>query len=419
MNYNFKSVLFLGIGGVSMHQLAICFKNLGVKVVGYDAKENEYTNKCKQNEILVTNKFDKNFLNVDLCVKTSAIKENDKYVKVLKKLNVPVVDRAEVLGWLSSKFKNVIAVAGTHGKSTTASLIYEILRIAGKNVSCHIGANVLKPKFDIKDDYLVVEACEFNKSFLWLFPTISVVTNVEAEHLDSYGNFFNLKNAFSMFLKRGRKRFVTNEKSTQFLKKIKNVDFVDIEESFNTKLKGEYNLKNISLAVAVARSLKIEECVIKKVVESFNGIPRRYELLGNVNETKIFIDYAHHPTEVNAFSNTFQKEFENCLIVFQPHTYSRTKNLFKEFVLVLSKVENLVIFKEYPAREDKSQGKSALELFNKLEDCDCNVTYAENIKSIAKRIEKYSAVAFVGAGDINLVAKKLLESKQFKDLNKK
>ena len=143
-NLEMGSILFLGIGGVSMHQLALAFKSMGVKVLGYDAKTTEYTRVCERNGIPVTSKYRRDFLNVDLCIKTGAI-ATGKYLEMLNKRGVEIVDRAVALSWLSKKFKCVIAVAGTHGKSTTASLIYEILRDAGKKVSCHIGADVLLP----------------------------------------------------------------------------------------------------------------------------------------------------------------------------------------------------------------------------------------------------------------------------------
>jgi len=405
----YKSALFLGIGGVSMHQLAIALKKIGINVFGYDNQSNEYTKKCEQEGIIVTNRFNKNFLNCDFCVKTGAIK-NSKYLFELKRRGVKIIDRSELLGFLCSKFKTVIAVSGTHGKSTTANLIYEILRIAGEKVSCHIGADVFLSRFNLGDDYLVVEACEFNKSFLSIYPTISVVTNVEADHLESYGNIFNLKNAFSVFLKRGEKRFVFYEESTKFLKQIKNVEFVDNLNLKDIKLKGEHNLKNISLAVAVCRSLNIDEKYIIEVINQFKGVPRRYEFIGNFKNQKIYIDYAHHPTEIDFFVKTFCKENKNSLIVFQPHTFSRTKLLIKDFVRVLSKIENLIIFKEYPARERKEQGYSAKQLFEMVKQVNPNVKYCASLKSVLKNMQNFKQISFVGAGDINQIAKKIIKT---------
>ena len=409
-----NSVLMLGVGGVSMHQLALCFKKCGMVVFGYDAKHSVYTDIIEKENIPFTTHFKRDFLNVDFCVKTAAIKENNKYVIALKKLGVKILDRAEALGEIAKNFGCVIAVAGTHGKSTTSALIYEILREAGKKVSCHIGADVFMPRFEIGDDFLVVEACEYNKSFLALHPNISVVTNVEAEHLDSYKTLFNLRLAFKMFLNRAQTRFVYKEKSTQFLNG-HNVNFVKCEtvEGFakiKPKLKGEYNLKNISLAIAVCKHLNVDEKTIVKVVNSFAGLPRRYDYIGTSLGRKVYIDYAHHPTEVKAFVSTFLKENKGAQIIFQPHTYSRTKMLLKEFLAVLKNVKNLIIYKEYPAREKPNAGMSAHELYLALKPLNENVKYCANFKSVVENLLPYSAIAFVGAGDINLVAQKLVEN---------
>lgn len=411
MKLNFKSVLMLGVGGVSMHQMALAFKSLGIKVYGYDAKESKYTKLCKQNGIEVTKKFKPEFCLVDICVKTAAIKDDNKYIKQLKKLNVKIVDRAKMLAQLCSTFKNVIAVAGTHGKSTTASLIYEILRSSGKKVSCHIGADVFMPKFNLGDDYLVLEACEYNKSFLNFFPNISVVTNVEAEHMDSYSSLFCLKNSFLTFLKRAEKRYVFDCSSTKYLNKYHNINFVkDCNLNIKPKLVGDYNRNNIALAVKVCLDLGVSKSNIIKVVNNFKGVPRRFEHIGNVNKTKIFIDYAHHPSEISEFVKAFSSKFKNCLIVFQPHTYSRTKIFFNNFVNVLSSIGNLIIYKEYPARESSDCGYSAKDLFLAIKNLNGNVEYSANLKKIASKIEFFDAVAFVGAGDINRVAEKIVET---------
>lgn len=146
------SVLMLGVGGISMYQLALAFLSLGYRVYGYDAKVSQYTKTCADHGAIITTRFDKSFLQVDFCVSTGAIKENDKYKKALSKLKIKVYDRAFILGEFAKQFKSVIAVAGTHGKSTTATLIYEILRAANKKASCHIGADVDVPRFNLGDD---------------------------------------------------------------------------------------------------------------------------------------------------------------------------------------------------------------------------------------------------------------------------
>ncbi len=391
-----------------MHQLAIVFKDMGVKVYGYDLHESKYTKLCEDKGIFISHKFSKEICNVDLCIITGAVK-NVKFFNYLKKQNIPILDRSEVLGWLCTKFKQVIAVAGTHGKSTTASLIYEILRSAGKKVSCHIGADLKNARFNLKDDFFVVEACEYNKSFLKLKPIISVVTNVEREHMDCYGTLFNLRSAFLTFLKRGDKRYVYVDKSTKFLKKYNNINFVEnINLPINPQIKGLHNLKNIALAVAVCKDLGVEDSKIINAVNSFSGIPRRYELIGKFDDSKIYIDYAHHPTEVKAFIETFEEEHKNVQIIFQPHTYSRTKTFLKEFVSVLSKVDELIIYKEYSARENVKQGLSAKDLYLKIKKHNHKVKYCDNINSVLKSLKSNCSIAFVGAGDINLVAQQII-----------
>ena len=394
-----------------MHQLAIIMKNMGVKVYGYDLQESKYTQMCEQHGIIVTHKFCKDICNVDLCVKTGAVK-NAKFFDSLKKNNVPILDRAELLGWLCSKFSKVIAVAGTHGKSTTASLIYEILRASGRKVSCHIGADIKHARFNIGDEYLVVEACEYNKSFLKLKQTISVVTNIEREHMDSYGTLFNLRSAFLTFLKRGDKRFVFVEKSTKFLKKYNNINFVEnIDMEINPQIKGEHNLKNIALAAAVCKEIGVEDSLIVKVVNSFAGIPRRYEYIGEYERNKVYIDYAHHPTEVKAFIETFMKYNKKTQIIFQPHTYSRTKTFLKDFVSVFRNIDNLIIYKEYSAREKSEQGMSAKDLYFEIKKQNHYVKFCESKKSLVKMLKKDSAIAFVGAGNINVVAEEIIKVK--------
>lgn len=399
-----KKVLLLGVGGVSVSQLAKVFKSNSCKVFGYDLHLSSTTSNLEQMGIKITNKFNKQFLDVDFCVKTAAIKDDNPYVVALRAQNVPIFDRALVLGELIKTFKCVIAVAGTHGKSTTSALIYEILRESNKKVSCHIGADVFCPRFELGDDFVVVEACEYNKSFLNIFANISVVTNVEPEHMDCYGSFKNLQNAFATFAKRAKSRYAFDCESTQFLQKYKNIKFVPFQH-FESKLKGEYNQNNISVAAAVCKDLGVDDFVIKKVVSSFAGLPRRYEYIGDCGHTKVFIDYAHHPTEVGAFVSTFKQEYPNSLVVFQPHTYSRTKMFLNEFVDVFSNIGDVCIYKEYPAREQKKCGLDAKFLAKMVKQKNEHCQYVSNKNKVLLLAKNYDAVAFVGAGDIVEVAR--------------
>ena len=400
-----KSVLLLGVGGISMYQLALAYLDLGCEVYGYDLKKSKYTELCRERGVHITHRFNKEFLNVDLFVKSGAIKDTNKYVQMLKKMKCKIIDRAQALGEFCSQFKCVIAVAGTHGKSTTATLIYEILRAANKKVSCHIGADVFAPRFSLGDDFLVVEACEFNKSFLHLKPTISVVTNIEAEHMDCYESLFNLRTAFLTFLKRGIKRFVYLDKSTSFLKRTKNIEFVS-----NTLKNLHPKRSSLKLSEKSGHRFTLNQIrKICRIVNNFSGLPRRYEYKGMYNKIKVYIDYAHHPTELKSFISTFFLENPEAYIVFQPHTYSRTKMFLVDFISVLKDVKNLCIYKEYSARERRADGLSAFELYERLKKFNPHVKYCASVKGVMKQIKNVKAVAFVGAGDINLVAQKIVE----------
>ena len=202
-----------------------------------------------------------------------------------------------------------------------------------------------------------------------------------------------------------------SERVKRNLKKYKNISFVK-ECCVNVKprLIGEYNLNNIALAAKVCKDLGIVKNDIVKAVNKFNGVPRRFEHIGDFNKTKIYIDYAHHPSEIEQFVKAFVDKYKNCLIVFQPHTYSRTKTFFEQFINVLNKIDNLVIYKEYAARESADCGYSAKDLYLKLKDIHKNVEYCSNSKKILSKMSNFEAVAFVGAGDINKVAEKIVET---------
>ncbi len=387
-----------------MHKLALFLFSLGYSVSGYDKVESKNTTQLEFAGIKVYYKPNINHLkNVDVVVINGAISETHKELKYAREHNITIIDRAELLYKISCKFKYVIAVSGTHGKTTTANMIYHILRNAGLKVSCHIGAEIENDRLCIDDDYLVVEACEFNRSFLKLKPYIGIVLNVEPEHLDCYKNFNGLKNAFSKFLKQSKNKFVLYSNNTKFLKSRLDCNWISSV--------GNFNKKNKEVAVSVCEFLGIDKVDANNFMQSYSPAKRRQEVIGHINGFSVLLDYAHHPTEVNEFIHWFGT---NNMIIFQPHTYSRTKLLFKEFLNVFKNLDNIIIYKEYPAREKKGDGVTAKQLFKSLKLLNNKALYFKNAFKLKRYIYKFakSKIAFVGAGDIDKVAKFCIKSKK-------
>ena len=301
-------------------------------------------------------------------------------------------------------------------------MIYHILRESGKKVSCHIGAEVEHARLDSNDDYLVLECCEYNRSFLKFSCNIAVVLNIDNDHLDCYGNMYNLRNAFKTFVKRANTRFVFDNESTKCIKnkamRVKPDEVVDLNKFIYNERKfvldnvyGGHNINNATIAIAVCLNLGLSYTKIYKALKTFKSASRRCEVLGRGNNCDIITDYAHHPSEIECLYNALKLKYDNIYLVFQPHTYSRTKILLYEFVKLFSGINHLFIFKEYPAREHKSKGYSAKELCAYLD----NATYIKTYKQIKQLIagqcfEDNSCVAFVGAGDINDVGARLAKA---------
>jgi len=420
----YRHIHFVGIGGVSMYLLAIYCKQCGIDVSGSDIAESKYTRICKSKGIIVTlGHKRKNVHGADLVVHTSAVNDSNIEILEAKKRRIEVIDRAELLYCICKRFKYVIGVAGTHGKTTTCAMIYHILKQSGKDVSCHIGADIEEAQMKPSDEYLVLECCEYNRSFLRLYYNIAVVLNIDNDHLDCYQNMYNLRNAFKTFLKRAKTRFVYDNKSTSCIKvRSKHIKTASVLANnkfmYNGKkyvldnVYGQHNINNATVAIGICQDLGVSYTRIYRALKSFKPAGRRCQLLGRVGNIDIITDYAHHPSEIESFCNGLKSKYTNAYIVFQPHTYSRTKLLIHEFVKLFSGIDNLVIYKEYSARETKSQGFSAKQLAEYLD----NARYIKNYRSVEKWIKNIdlvaekSCVAFVGAGNINEIGVRLIEN---------
>lgn len=415
------SVHFVGIGGVSMHKLALFCLSLGWKVSGSDIRDNKYVEVCRKAKIPVFighNK--KNILSPSFIVKSGGVSLDNVEIDYALSLGIKVYDRAEFLGEITKQFPLVIAIAGSHGKSTTASIVYEILKRANKRVSCHIGADVEGEKINLKDEIFVVEACEYNKSFLRLKIDVGAITNIDLDHLECYGGFSQLKASFLTFLKRAKFRHVIDCETTKFIN-LKNVNRVSCTHLGDNKFLycgGIYNLPNLMgeqyimdacLAIDICHQFNIDYKTIYDTLKSFRPLKRRQEVIGKFNNSEVIIDYAHHPTEIYYLKKTF-KGYKT-LYIFQPHLLSRTKYLKNDFINVFLDTD-VVLYKEYASREKEVAGMTSKELFFQLNKVNKNAFYASSLCELRDLIslKDYEKILFVGAGDINEVAEKLVKS---------
>ena len=416
-----QNIHFIGIGGVSMHQLAEFCLSLGWTVTGSDLVKNKYIKKLQKKCTIFLSHNRSNILSPNIVVKSGAIKDDNPEIIYAKSLGIKIYDRAEFLGEVTRHFNTVIAIAGSHGKSSTCSMLYQILKASNRKVSCHIGADIENAHFDYNDDILIVEACEYNKSFLKLKVDIGAILNIEKDHLDCYGGIWQLKNAFKTFLKHSKLRYVLKSENTEFLN-LKNIKFIDVPKINSNKFEVDGTIYEINsnigkqyifdaiLAISICRDLGVAPKIIQDVLLKFNPPLRRNQKIGKYKDKDVIIDYAHHPTEIKYVSENYIDE--NPIFIFQPHTYSRTKYLKKEFVEVLKNL-NVIIFKEYSAREKPNSGLTAHDLYLSVKEENAKCFYADDLSSLMQllKITNYNKLIFLGAGDIDLIAKQIVNSK--------
>lgn len=427
-----KRYFFIGIGGVSMSGLAKWLKSRGQIVSGSDLLKSQETEELEKLGITVHLGHDENYLDAktDYVVYSGAIDEKNPELKKARELGIKTLSRGEMLEVVAKRFKKVIAVAGAHGKTTTTEMIAEIFFNAGLEPTLHIGgiSNFFNSNFYIgKNKYFITEACEYKNSFLNLKPTTAVITNIEAEHLDFFKNFENVKNSFDKFCKNSKnvikiyKNIAFNKKfrvEAKNIKKYKTAFFeydCYINDIFKGKIKlgvaGKHNVKNSLLAIATAISYKIDFKAISRTLSNFKGVKRRFEVIADKDIT-IVHDYAHHPTEIKKVLATAKLyEPRRLLVAFQPHTYSRTLSLFEDFLKCFEGADEVFIFKTYSAREKELIGGRAIDLYKKLNIKKHYFTSFESgAEKIKKRLKKGDLLLLLGAGDIENLAENFREA---------
>ena len=414
-----KSFYFLGIGGVSMSALAIFLKQKGFVVRGSDISRGVGTQILSDNDITVD--FDINedaIKNSDVVCVSSAIKKDDKRLKIAKSQKKKIITRGELLGEISKEYDKVIAIAGSHGKTTTTALIFHILKIANKNPTLHLGGYKIDDNKNFcigGKEYFVTEACEYCDNFLHLRPYLSVITNIEPEHLDFFKSFNNQLLSFEKFKCQSENVIEENKDFEE-----KNISYdesgflsFDLFKSekfvlhFDTKLLEEVNTKNIIFSYRACKFLNLSDEQIKNGVESFLGVKCRFEKVCCKRFKNVIFDYAHHPTEIKNSIESAKKIFgdKKLFVIFQPHTYSRTKFLFNEFFEVFKNVENPIFYKTYSAREKECDGMSAREFAKVLKKSNKHALYFDGFSSLNDFLQqikdkKNCVLLFVGAGDL-------------------
>jgi len=443
-----RSVYFIGIGGIGMSAIARFFDSIGVKVSGYDKTETVLTKELEKSGIEIH--YEENIslipVDVDLVVYTPAVPNDHEELVYYRARGYKVVKRSDVLQIITASSFN-ICVAGTHGKTTTTTMIGHVLRDSGYGcnaflggISVNYGTNFWRSERNV----FVIEADEYDRSFLKLSPDAAVITAMDPDHLDIYGTAEAMEDAFIEFSRRikedgllvskfGLKRTgelksskhltysLQNESADAYAANIQmahggyEFDVVIHDqkiEGIRLNIGGMHNVENAVAAITIASSLEIESEKIKTAIESFKGVKRRFEYIVK-NERIVFIDdYAHHPEELRALINGAKSLFrqKKCTIIFQPHLYTRTRDLANGFAEVLDMADEIVLLPVYPAREEPIEGVNSETILGRMKNSNrrlmqkeelmnwINTSYLKNINT-----EFGQVLITAGAGDIDMM----------------
>lgn len=447
-------VHFIGIGGISMSGLAEVLLAAGFKVSGSDASESELTKKLISDgaEVMYGQRRGNIADDVDVVVYTAAVHaDNPEYAEAVEK-GLPMLSRAELLGEIMVNYKTAVAVSGTHGKTTTTSMLTEILVNAKADPTISVGGILPSIGGNIrigKSDCFVTEACEYTNSFLSFFPTIEIILNVREDHLDFFKDIDDIRNSFRLFAKKLDENgvlIINNEieeieKITDGLEcKIitfsthdaqgdyhaENISFDAMgraefdmckgaEKLFTVKLNvpGEHNVTDAMAAAIAAFTCGVSLEDVKAGLENYKGVNRRFEKKGEIGGLTIIDDYAHHPDEIMATLTAAKKTAAaKVWCVFQPHTYTRTKALMQEFADALCMADEVILAKIYPARETDDLGISSANLAAEIEKRGKKAVYFESFNDIENFIlqncVQNEMLITMGAGDIVKVGENLL-----------
>ena len=431
------NVYFIGIGGIGMSALARYFLKTGKQVAGYDKTSTEITSKLEKlgiqihyhDSVISIPKTFQNHKNT-LVVYTPAVPSHHLELNFFMTQGFQTMKRAEVLG-LITKNTFCFAVAGTHGKTTTSAILGHIMQpYKATSFLGGISENYQSNLIFGAEEISVVEADEFDQSFLQLAPNIACITSMDADHLDVYGEHSSLVNSFKKFknlvtdvliVAKGTDieglSYAINEEADYQITNIKRVNgeyVFDVTTPSNYineikfSLPGKHNMLNALAAIAMADSYGISLEGIKKSLKTFKGVERRFSYKIKTDTLTLIDDYAHHPTEINVVYNAIKELYptQKNAVIFQPHLFSRTKDFVEDFATALAQFDEILLLDIYPAREEPIEGVSSLWLLKKILNKNKKITYKNNLVKDIKNSHA-TIVAMLGAGDIGTMVKEV------------
>jgi UDP-N-acetylmuramate--alanine ligase len=442
---------FIGIGGIGMSGLATIMHNLKFRVTGSDIQRSDITKRLQTMGVKITYSHKKeNIRGADVVVYSTAIRNDNPELSEARRINIPVIHRGELLAELT-RMKIAVCISGTHGKTTTTSIVGEVLQEGGFSPTTVIGG-IVKGKSQARlgrGDYLVCEVDESDKSFLKLFPSYAVITNIEAEHLDHYKDVGEIKENFVYFAthvpfwgcvflgidavdslhikEKIPKRVITYGLTGSAMLRAARIRRNNFGTSFrvwygdksigqfHVPLPGKHNVSNALSAIGIGLELGISIKNIKRALENFSGVRRRIEYIGEVRGAKIFDDYGHHPTELAVTLQTLREYFatQRIISVFQPHRYTRTYHLFDSFAISFLHADIVVVTEIYPAHESPIPGVDGETLAKRIGKEQESVHFVPHLNDIVRFLRKivqpHDVIIVQGAGSIGQLAKRLLK----------
>ena len=450
MNQNIENFLkpgcrvhLVGIGGVSMRPLGLVLKGMGVIVTGSDMNSSASTRELEEAGIPVSiGHRSENVEGVACIIRTAAAHNDNPEIAAARAFGIPVFERAQAWGQIMKAYKNAICISGTHGKTTTTSMMTHILMAAETDPTVMIGGHLplLGAGHRVGNgDTILLESCEYCDSFLNFFPTIAVVLNVEADHLDYFKDLADVQDSFRQFAKLATRGVIANGDDVHTQEAMAGVDHITfgLKEGNRITAKnisadwrhfdvvcdgetychldlavlGKHNALNALAAAGAAWLMGIDGEAVSRGIGSFHGAGRRMEFKGTWGEAEVYDDYAHHPDEVAATIASIRSAMpgRRLVLAFQPHTYTRTHALFSDFVRELSKSDVVVLAEIYAARERNTLGISSKDLANQIPDAIYCETLPQVTEVLRRVIRPGDMVITMGAGDIFRAGEALLK----------